>query len=108
MQVSEKLIQALVEQHGLIQVARDPARPAYHVSQPAGRRKAVLSDVRVGPGGVVSGAVWLTSLPDRGSALLRRRPDLEPVGSDGSTVRIQDIGAGDLPGVIQAIVDHLT
>ena len=98
-------IDALVRQHGLVQSARDLSRPSYHVPRPAGRRKGVLSDVRTREGGVVSGFVWLTSLPSEGAALLRRRPDLERIGN---CVRIQDIGRADLPGVVQAIVDHLS
>lgn len=108
MSVTQHHIDRLIATHDLIQAAGNPDRPAYHVRHPAGRRKAVLTDVRVGPGGVVSGYVWLTSLPDRGSALLRRRPDLERVGSDGACVRIQDIGATELPGVVQDIVAYLT
>ena len=55
-------------------------------------------------GGMVSGYVWLTSLPNEGAALLQRRPDLERTGN---CVRIQDIGAAELPGIVEAIVDHL-
>lgn len=108
MQVKQHLIEQLVGEHRLVQAASDASRPAYHVSNPSGRRKGVMTDVRVGPGGVVSGYVWLTSLPDRGSALLRRRSDLERVGTGGVCVAIQAIGAQDLPEVIRDIVDHLT
>lgn len=105
MNVHQDLIERLVRQHGLIQKARDESRSSYHVPRPASSRKGVLSDVRIGAGGVVSGYVWLTSLPSKGEALLRRRPDLTRVGS---CVRIQDIGPGELPGVVQEIVSYLS
>ena len=105
MPVHQDLIESLVLKHGLVQTAKDESRRSYHVPNPAGSRKGVLSDVQVKAGGNVSGYVWLTSLPNEGADLLRRRADLQRTGN---CVRIQDVGPVALPSVVQAIVDHLS
>ena len=100
-------LHALVREHRLVQAATDPDRPAYHVSNPSGRRKGVLTDNRVGPGGRVGGYFWLTSLPDRGAALLRRRPDLVTKGTGGACVRVDDLGLVELRAVVAQAVAYL-
>ena len=105
--VTQVDLDAIVRQHRLVQAASNPDRPAFHVRNPSSRRKGVLTDNRVGPGGEVGGYFWLTSLPDRGSALLRRRPDLQPVGTGRSCVRVQDLGLEELQRVVTEAVDYL-
>jgi hypothetical protein len=106
--VPRALLDELVSAHGLVQAATDEDRAAYHVPNPSGRRKAVLTDIRDRGDGCVVGYLWLTSLPGRGKALLERRPDLVPVGTDDRCVRIEDIGPDELPALVQQVVDYLT
>jgi hypothetical protein len=108
MRINRALIEQLVSAHGLVQGARDEDRAAYHVPNPKGRRKAVLTDIRERGDTSVVGYLWLTSLPGRGEALLARRPEIVPVGTDGCCVRLEDVGPDELLELVQQAVDYLT
>lgn len=105
--VTKSEFDEIVRSHGLVQAATSPDRPAFHVSNPTGRRKGVLTDNRVGPGGKVGGYFWVTSLPDRGASLFRRRPDLEAKGTGGACVSIADLGIDELRRVVSEAVSYL-